>query len=396
MLIKHYKTYFPYQISQKIVIFNKNKFLNTQICIVGGGLAGLTAAIDLRLKGFEVVLIEKQSYPNHKVCGEYISNEVKPYLIRLGLSEVLETTTSISKLKLSHANGDLVEAQLPLGGIGVSRYYMDFSLYKHAKSLGVTIIKDKALGFTSTKHKFHIQLSKHELAASYLLLAHGKRSNLDKNLQREFIQKKTDWVGIKAHYKLDNFPDDEVQLHNFKGGYCGLSKTESNEVNCCYLVTDKMFKPYKNSTQFNAEVLSKNPHLSRFFKTAKPLFERDLAIAQISFSPKTQSQSDALYLGDAAGLIHPLCGNGMAMAIHSAKLASEAIFEAHQKQFSLNQLTQNYKQSWQQHFKSRLLFGRLFQRALMNPKLTHFGLKSVQTFPSLLPSLIKLTHGQTF
>ena len=50
-----------------------------EIIVIGGGLAGLTAAIHLGLEGRSVLVIEKNEYPNHKVCGEYVSNEVVPY-----------------------------------------------------------------------------------------------------------------------------------------------------------------------------------------------------------------------------------------------------------------------------------------------------------------------------
>ena len=75
-------------------------------------------------------------------------------------------------------------------------------------------------------------------------------------------------------------------------------------------------------TLFQEEVLSKNEHLATFFDQAKPLWEKPIAISQISFGKKDITNSDFLFVGDSAGLIHPLCGNGMAMAIHSAHIAS--------------------------------------------------------------------------
>ena len=55
-----------------------------EVVIIGGGLAGLSAAIDLKKRGRSVGLIEKASFPRHKVCGEYVSNEVLPYLQSIG------------------------------------------------------------------------------------------------------------------------------------------------------------------------------------------------------------------------------------------------------------------------------------------------------------------------
>ena len=58
------------------------------VVILGGGLAGLIASLILTQNGYDVVLIEKKTYPFHKVCGEYISNEVLPYLNSLGIDPI--------------------------------------------------------------------------------------------------------------------------------------------------------------------------------------------------------------------------------------------------------------------------------------------------------------------
>ncbi|SHE29244.1 hypothetical protein SAMN05444278_10155 [Psychroflexus salarius] len=368
--------------------------MNSKVCIIGGGLAGLTAAIHLRLDGFEVVVIEKNEYPQHKVCGEYVSNEVKAYLSSLGLSKFLKQTQAINKLQLSNVDGQLFSAELPLGGFGVSRFALDHALFKHAKRLGIEVIKAKVTHFESTHTGFKTYFKDSCLNSKFLLLAHGKRSNLDKKLNRAFIQKKSRWIGVKAHYNLDEFPANEVHLHNFNGGYCGLSKTESKAVNCCYLISAEVFKQYKSIEDFNKKVLRNNKHLNHFLQEANSIFESPLAIAQVSFAKKSTSNFNALMLGDAAGLIHPLCGNGMAMAIHSAKIAAESVKLVDQNSLQMDQLSTYYNQQWQSSFKKRLYYGRIFQKILLNQRLTTIGLNLLQPLPFLLPKLVRLTHGQ--
>ena len=93
----------------------------SEIIIIGGGLAGLTAAIHLSKNGFDVTVIEKNNYPRHKVCGEYISNEVLPYFTGLGIDIQSLQPTIIDTLEFSDCNGRRITAKLPLGGFGVSR-----------------------------------------------------------------------------------------------------------------------------------------------------------------------------------------------------------------------------------------------------------------------------------
>ena len=141
-------------------------------------------------------------------------------------------------------------------------------------------------------------------------------------------------------------------------------------------------------------MLVNNRHLQYFFENATPSFSQDLSIAQISFDNKTLVQDHIIMMGDAAGLIHPLCGNGMAMAIHSAKIASEAVI-GHFKagKFNRNKMEEDYRARWNKNFRSRLQAGRVLQRILLSPALASFSQHTVNLFPSLLPKFIKRTHG---
>lgn len=369
-----------------------------QVAIIGGGLAGLTAAIHLSREGLKVVLFEKNNYPVHKVCGEYISNEVLPYLNRLGIDLKKLNPTKIKRLLFSTRSGKTMEKSLPQGGMGISRYCLDGFLYQKAVENGVEIINSTVESCEFHANSFSIKTideSSHE--AEIVIGAFGKRSNLDKKLNRKFIQNKSTWLAVKMHYENDQFPDDLVALHNFEGGYCGLSKTENGAVNFCYLASYKNFKTHKNIAVFNQEVVAKNQHLMEFMKHSKPLFEKPLSIAQVSFQPKKCVNQHILMTGDAAGLIHPLCGNGMAMAIHSAKLASESIliyfkFENRNRHW----LENNYREKWNTTFKKRLFFGNKLQSLLLNPTLSDAGVSLFSKNEGVLNTIIKQTHGKPF
>ncbi len=118
---------------------------NYDVIIIGGGLAGLCNAIHLSKFGKSVLLIEKNSYPKHKVCGEYISNEVLPYLAFLGINPFDFGAVKIDNFQLSTTNTQLISAKLPLGGFGISRYQLDSVLSEKAKDNGVTILQETVL-----------------------------------------------------------------------------------------------------------------------------------------------------------------------------------------------------------------------------------------------------------
>ncbi len=366
------------------------------IGIVGGGLAGLTAAIHLASCGLKVLLFEKEKYPHHKVCGEYLSCEILPYLESLNISMGSLNPKPIDHLLYSTPSGKTIKADLKLGGIGISRYALDNYLYEKAKEQNVDIIQQTVATITFKDEVFKINTSNNQIVSANIVLgAFGKRSNLDKKLNRGFIGKKSGWLAVKAHYKLDDYPNNRVSLHNFEGGYCGLSKTETGAVNVCYLASYASFKDHKSTNSFKEEVLCKNPHLKTFFDEAIPLFETDLSIAQVSFEKKSLVEDHILMLGDAAGLIHPLCGNGMAMAFHSAKLASESILKYYNPN-TLNRtdIEKEYIKKWNHQFKSRMKVGSVLQRILLSPSLAEASQNIIKTFPSLLPIIITKTHGE--
>src|SRR5207244_4051444 len=106
---------------------------------VGGGLAGLCLAIQCIEQNLTVVLFEKDDYPLHKVCGEYISLESWNFLKRMGVRLDDLELPIIKKLLLSDSRGNTYSFNLPLGGFGISRYLLDHTLYKLAVSKGVKV-----------------------------------------------------------------------------------------------------------------------------------------------------------------------------------------------------------------------------------------------------------------
>ena len=107
------------------------------VTIIGGGLAGLSLSIQLAKKNYSVALYEKEQYPFHKVCGEYISLESWSFIESLGLPLSQMQLPIIKKLLISSTNGNTLLHKLPLGGFGISRYYIDNELKKIAQAAGV-------------------------------------------------------------------------------------------------------------------------------------------------------------------------------------------------------------------------------------------------------------------
>ena len=372
----------------------KNSSCDTEVLIIGGGLAGLTSAIHLTKMGCKVIVIEKNSYPKHKVCGEYISNEILPYFKWLNINIEDLKPTHISTLQFSSESGKTINTQLPLGGFGISRFTLDDFLAQKTRSQNCEIIEDQVNEVIFKDDYFEVHLAFGKILTSKVVLGgFGKRSNLDVKMNRSFLQNKSPWLAVKSHYQGE-FPSDVVGLHNFKGGYCGVSKVENNLLNICYLANFKSFKKFKNIEEFQEKVVAQNPHLKNILKNSQTIFEKPLTISQICFEKKENVENHILMMGDTAGLIHPLCGNGMAMAIHSAKLTSEQTIDFLSGKIPRNEMEKNYSQNWNKNFKQRLWYGRILGSVLENSKLSEILTNLITHLPFLLPVIIRKTHGR--
>ncbi|QEC66089.1 FAD-binding protein [Panacibacter ginsenosidivorans] len=371
------------------------------VAIIGGGLAGLTLAIQCIDAGYSTILFEKETYPYHKVCGEYISMESLPFLQRLGFPSERFELPLIKELQLSDIKGNLYNFVLPLGGFGISRYTLDDTLYQLAQSKNAEIrINTKVQDITFINDSFIITAGKEQFNARIAAGTFGKRSNIDVRWNRDFIKHKAgklnNYIGIKYHIRYA-YPKEKIALHNFENGYCGISNIENDTCCLCYLTTAKNLKNNNNSIALmEQKLLCQNPFLKEIFTSAEFLYSEPLVISQVSFNRKNQVENHVLMIGDAAGLITPLCGNGMSMAMHASKIAFENIDAMLKQKISRTVMEINYTRQWQKQFRKRLWIGRSVQRLFGNNTSTSIFLKFMYKTKWLSKKLIRATHGEPF
>jgi flavin-dependent dehydrogenase len=143
-------------------------------------------------------------------------------------------------------------------------------------------------------------------------------------------------------------------------------------------------------------ILSENPHLKTLLLNVRKINKEPVSIAQISFLKKTQVEDHVVMLGDAAGMITPLCGNGMSMAMHSSLLAAVEIGAFLEGIISRQIMEDNYTRNWQQHFAKRLATGRMIQYFFGKKWLTNVFITTMKHIPALTRRIIKMTHGNPF
>ena len=371
------------------------------VAIAGGGLAGLALSIQLARAGHSVIVLEKEHYPFHKVCGEYISLESWNFLEELGLPLSDWGLPVIKRVLVSAPNGESIEHELPLGGFGISRYKIDAALADIARHSGVVVKEGaKVTDITFERAVANIRTDAGEYKAKIACVSAGKRSNLDIKWRRPFTRKRSDklnnYIAVKYHVQTD-LPADLIGLHNFSDGYCGISRVEEGRYCLCYMTTAANLQANGNSIpDLERNILSRNPYLSDVFSSAKKLFESPLTISQISFERRSRVEGHILFLGDGAGMIPPLSGNGMSMALHGSKIAFRSMDTFLKGLIARHEMEQEYEDQWRRQFGRRLWVGRQLQRWFGSEKRTNLLIHSLKPFPKLVSFLIRQTHGQPF
>ena len=363
--------------------------------IIGGGLAGLCLSIQLAKKGRSVVLIEKNKYPFHKVCGEYISMESWPFLESLGLPLSQMNLPMIDTIHITAQNGYKISAPLKLGGFGISRHMLDHALAKEAMKQGVLVLEGcKATDVKLSGSIYEIQTTHCKLSAKLVCGSYGKTEPAF--IEKDSASRRGNYIAVKYHIRT-YFPENVIELHNFKDGYCGISKVDNETYCLCYLTTVKNLQKHNNDIKLMEErILMQNPFLKKYFSEAKHMFDKPLTISQISFAKKQTYHNDILLLGDSAGAIAPLCGNGMSIAMRSSKISSNHITLFLNDKISKAQLISSYEKEWNVNFALRIKSGFYLQKLFGKRLSTLLSLKLLNAFPGVFRKLISLTHGNPF
>ena len=360
------------------------RLMSEHTLILGGGVAGLSAANRLAERGCRVTLVEANTYPQHKVCGEFLSPEALPILdawsIPLG--------ASITHATLTCGHGDM-RFPFPTPAGSTSRYQLDSALAQRAVSLGATIrtgvhITATALR-TDTKPTHRVELSSGEvLESDQLIIAIGRV--LSDLLQRPPPVMR--YVGFKAHFRTSR-PTTQLDMICFQGGYLGISPVDSHTLNAACLVTAAQFAeagcPDAILTQLQHDN-PQNPSLASLTTEAK-VFEHWLTTRVPPLRWQNPPASPhAYFLGDAMGGIYPATGDGLGMALTSGLMVADFVIDGDWI---------GYREAWRKRYIRRLRWGALIHQSMKSPAMARGMFHLCNLFPRIPARIFQETREPT-
>ena len=377
--------------------------MHYEVAIIGAGVAGACAAIELSRAGAAVLLLEKETGPHHKVCGEFISGECLPVLQKLGIDFEALGATHIHQVVLQAGRASL-SAPLPFGARGLSRLALDHQLILSAEASGAHVARGTLVkrvlpitGEPTPRHpSFVIETSQQTYTARQIFLATGKHDLKSLQVRKG---READAVAFKRHVKLPapalSELEGRVEFFIFSGGYAGLSRVEGELANLCFILDRNTVKAVGTGWESLIDYLTRqNARLQRLLDTAQWQWRKPLAIANIPYGfvyRHPGALPDTFVLGDQFAVIPSLTGDGMSQAVFTAQQAV-AFYQQIRSGLDRREAIRRYHEKVGKPFRKQVRTSYYVQQLFRSPTATAWGLQLLKPFPNVIGRLAQYTR----
>lgn len=352
--------------------------IETDYAILGGGAAGLAAALRLIELGASPCLIEGGSYPSHKVCGEFFSPSSLQILQRWNISPL-----TIPEAHLHSVNQSL-KFTFPTPAGSLSHLTFDPQLAERIEQTGGRVLTQTKVErldpAPSDRQPHRLVLSTGDtIQAKHLLIATGRLPHATSTLPN------IRYIGFKAHFE-GIAPDPILSMFTFPGAYLGVVPIENGKCNIACLACCEAVNHSNDPQDYIEELIHSHPLLQRLISGGHNLFDKWMVVQVPEFGVRsTPDWPRTYFIGDAAGTIPPASGNGLTLALTSGYLAAE---------YALRDDPVGFKKMWKQRCSSQIFFARALHRVMMNPLAIGSGFWLANLFPCLTRQAYRLTRDE--
>jgi len=355
--------------------------------VIGGGVAGPALATELARAGRSVILFEKEKEAHDKVCGEFISHEGVRYLRDLGVSVEGLGSVPIRHVRLARHAG-AVTSDLPFEAQSLSRRVLDETLLQLASEGGTEIrrgIRVKDIEREGDAWAVNLE-GADGVTAKQVFLATGKHDLKDWKRTRG---QHPECIAFKAYWRLKADQAAElarhVELILFPGGYAGLQEVEGGRTNLCLIIRkDAYAAQYGSWDSLLSGMQERCSHLKNRLDGAVCLMDKPLAISGLPYGHVAWESGGVWRLGDQAATIPSFSGDGMSIALHSARRAARSYLRGESAEI--------YQQSLARQLSAQLHRATIISRLLVSEAGQGLAMTGAGIFPFVLPVSAGLTR----
>lgn len=357
-----------------------------KIGIIGAGPAGSLAAYLLSKKGHHVQVLERKKSVQRNVCGEYLCPKGVELLDRLNLLKLLASDfLPLYGMVLASPDNDVIPSYFPEThkreqGLSLNRALFDQRLVELAKQSGAEILFDKVVlhaAFLPEKEQWIVSTEKEDFRYDLLIAADGRQSKIGHLLGHQ-KSINTDRVALHCYLPRKNERGLRLgEMHIFKNGsYCGLDPVSDDAVNFSIVCDSALLKINRPEEIINRAIKSSS-RLSMMFDPVSK--DEEIRIVTTLKNNNSFIAGDHLaYIGDAAGFIDPLTGEGIYNALLSAELLSKSL----EKEKNIGQALSSYKRKKKVLSFQKNLINHFFQFLIKRPLLIRLTVNFLNKSPA--------------
>lgn len=377
------------------------------VIVVGAGPAGALCALLLAQKGIKVLILESQLSVKRKICGEYLCPQGVQLLHDLKLSSTLQGHLALHGMKITNYLGHFVIGYFTKDhhhyqGASLNRQIFETNLIELCRKAGVVIKNGQTVKALSWKSVWQVETREgSSFQADFLIGADGKRSIVGQLLK---LNKKINNKRVAIHTLIKTAKGEERlgEMHLFSdGSYIGIDPIHAAEMNITLVCDSKKIKEAKKPELLLNHYIQKSMQLSQTI-LIDPKESEIHTVSPITHQVKSVASQHFALIGDAAGFLDPLTGEGIYHALWDAREVAK-LFNQHSKMFS----HRLYRWNRYREFALKNILGHFFQMIIRCPKLTEIILRFLKrkkdrsdVFISMIgniyspgPGLIKLIRG---
>jgi flavin-dependent dehydrogenase len=338
--------------------------------VVGGSVAGSTAARELARRGLRVALVDRAYFPRPKACGEGLLPHGVEALSRMGVEA---SGAPVRGLRFVSPSGVTAEAEFPTGpGLVVRRERFDAQLFRLAADTpGVTAFE----GTLYDAERF---------PARWVVGADGLRSQFHRRPEFSSFPPAEKRIGLSTHARGLDIDREWVEVFIHRAGEVYLAPSEGDEaLVACLFRGEALPEGARGADRVLRTLQSLEALKGRARRVA--LSTPVLAVAPLGLRVGTTASGNTVLVGDASGAPDPVTGEGMSLAILSARSAAEAISKGR---------TEEYRQERKKLGEGPEWLGRWLLRATRHPAIADRVITSLKDHPPLFTKLLEISAGR--